>query len=200
LTSINASLSGIASHRREEFPMSDPKPNAYNHFSIGLHWLTVLLFVAVYSTIELRELFPKGSEMREAMKWWHASLGLSIFAVAGLRLLVRLVVRSRAGKELPAWQRMISGATHLALYLLMIALPLIGWIMLSADGKPIPFFGLTLPPLIGPNEGLAEQLEELHETIGTLGYWLIGLHAMAALFHHYVLRDATLSRMLPART
>jgi cytochrome b561 len=82
----------------------------------------------------------------------------------------------------------------------MIALPLIGWIMLSADGKPIPFFGLTLPPLIGPNEGLAEQLEELHETIGTLGYWLIGLHAMAALFHHYVLRDATLSRMLPART
>jgi len=50
-----------------------------------------------------------------------------------------------------------------------------------------------------PNEALAGQLEEVHETIGTLGYWLIGLHATAGLFHHYVLRDATLTRMLPVR-
>jgi cytochrome b561 len=178
--------------------MTSVKPRAYNRLSIGLHWLTFLLFVAVYSTIELRELFPKGSDLRSAMKWWHASLGLSIFAVAGLRLVVRLFARPRS--EGPAWQRMISGATHLALYVLMIALPLIGWTMLSADGKPVPFFGLTLPPIVGPNEALAERLEEVHETIGTLGYWLIGLHAMAGLFHHYVLRDATLSRMLPART
>jgi cytochrome b561 len=180
--------------------MTEVKLKAYNRFSIGIHWLTVLLFVAVYSTIELRELFPKGSDMREAMKWWHASLGLSIFAVTGLRLIVRLAARAHPPKEAPTWQRVLSGATHLALYLLMIALPLIGWMMLSADGKPISLFGLGLPPLIGPNEGLAEQLEDVHETIGTFGYWLIGLHATAGLFHHYVLRDATLSRMLPIRT
>ncbi|HET8750506.1 MAG TPA: cytochrome b [Sphingomicrobium sp.] len=180
--------------------MTSAKPIAYNRLSIGLHWLTFLLFVAVYSTIELRELFPRGSDLRSAMKWWHASIGLSILAVAGLRLVVRLFARPRSPGETPAWQRALSGGTHLALYLLMIALPLIGWMMLSADGKPIPFFGVGLPPLISPNEGLAEQLEEVHETIGTLGYWLIGLHATAGLFHHYVLRDATLSRMLPART
>jgi cytochrome b561 len=171
----------------------------YKRFSIGLHWLTVLLFVAVYSTIELREFFPNGSDLRAAMKWWHASLGLSIFAVVWLRLVLRLVTR-HGGPQIPAWQRAMSGATHAALYLLMIGLPVLGWLMLSADGKAIPLFGLTLPPLIGPNEVLAERLEELHEVIGTLGYWLIGVHAAAALFHQYVLRDSTLSRMLPARS
>jgi cytochrome b561 len=58
---------------------------------------------------------------------------------------------------------------------------------------------LPLPPLIGPDDGLADRMEELHETVGTLGYWLIGLHAAAGLFHHYVLRDKVLTRMLPAR-
>jgi cytochrome b561 len=180
--------------------MSDVKPGSYNAVSIGLHWATVLLFVAAYSTIELRELFPKGSGMRDAMKWWHESVGLAIFVLAGLRLLIRLVARPRLPKENQAWLRALSGASHAALYLLMIALPLIGWIMLSADGKVIPFFGVHLPPLVAADENLAGQLEELHETLGTLGYWLIGLHATAALFHHYVLGDKTLRRMLPVRT
>jgi len=93
--------------------MADARPNIYNGFSIGLHWLTVLIFVAVYSTIELRELFPKGSDIREAMKWWHVSLGLSIFAVAGLRLVVRIFA-GRPPNATPAWQRALSGTTHLA--------------------------------------------------------------------------------------
>ena len=58
---------------------------------------------------------------------------------------------------------------------------------------------IELPPLIGPDEARAESLEELHKTVGTIGYWLIGLHAAAALFHHYVQRDNTLTRMLPLR-
>jgi cytochrome b561 len=200
LISINASLVGNASDSLQGGLMSSAgKLNGYNRLSIGLHWLTVLLFIAVYSTIELRELFPRESNLRAAMKWWHASLGLSIFAVVWLRLLLRLVIR-HGGPEMPTWQRAMSGATHAALYLLMIGLPLLGWLMLSADGKAIPLFGLTLPPLIGPDEALAEPLEELHETVGTLGYWLIGIHAAAGLFHQYVLRDSTLSRMLPARS
>ena len=67
--------------------------------------------------------------------------------------------------------------------------------MLSAKGKPVPFFGLTLPPLVAPDKALAERLQDLHALIGTIGYWLIGLHAAAALFHHYVSRDDTLRRM-----
>jgi cytochrome b561 len=88
---------------------------------------------------------------------------------------------------------------HVALYALMIGMPLAGWLMLSAAAKPIPLFGLQLPALIGESKALADLIEEIHETGGTVGYYLIGLHAAAALFHHYVKRDNTLPRMLPSR-
>ena len=77
----------------------------------------------------------------------------------------------------------------------MIGMPVAGWIILSAEGKTIPFFGFELWPLVSANSALAEQVEELHELGGSIGYWLIGLHAVAALFHHYILRDNLLFRM-----
>lgn len=85
------------------------------------------------------------------------------------------------------------------LYALMIAMPLTGWLLLSASGKPIPFFGLQLPALIAENKDLAKQLKEVHEVIGTTGYYLIGLHVVASLYHHYMICDNTLLRMLPGR-
>jgi cytochrome b561 len=78
----------------------------------------------------------------------------------------------------------------------MIGMPLAGWLILSSAGKPVPFFGLELPALIAENKDLSKQIKEIHETVGQLGYFLIGLHALAALFHHYILRDNTLYRML----
>ncbi len=78
-------------------------------------------------------------------------------------------------------------------------MPIAGWLILSAEGDPVRFWGLELPALIGPNESLEDFLEEVHETGGTAGYVLIGLHATAALFHHYALRDNTLVRILPGR-
>ena len=60
-------------------------------------------------------------------------------------------------------------------------------------------FGLELPPLVAPDRDLARLIHDIHETVGIAGYWLIGLHALAALVHHYVVRDDTLRRMLPGR-
>jgi cytochrome b561 len=91
----------------------------------------------------------------------------------------------------------VAKAMYLALYAFLIAMPILGWLTLSAAGKPIPFFGLELPALIGIDEVSAHSLEDIHETIGVIGYYLIGLHASAALFHHYFMRDDTLLRMLP---
>jgi cytochrome b561 len=71
--------------------------------------------------------------------------------------------------------------------------------MLSAGGKPIPFFGVQMPALLDENKDLAGQLKEVHETVGTIGYFLIGAHALAALFHHFITRDNTLVRMLPGK-
>lgn len=172
----------------------------YGSLSIGIHWLMVLLFVAVYGSMELRELFEKGSDPREAMKTWHFMLGMLVFVLVWLRLAARLSGPAPAIQpEPPGLQQFSSRLLHLALYALMIGMPLTGWLILSADGKPIPFFGLELPALIGENKGLVKQLEELHEVAGTTGYFLIGLHTVAALYHHYIVRDNTLTRMLPER-
>ena len=76
-------------------------------------------------------------------------------------------------------------------------MPLAGWLLLSAKGAAIPFFGVHLPALISKSEYLADIIEEIHEAGGTIGYFLIGLHALATLYHHYFVRDNTLRRMLP---
>ena len=79
----------------------------------------------------------------------------------------------------------------------MLVTPVLGWLTLSAEGKPIVLLGLHVPLLIGANEGLADQLKDVHEALATAGYFLIGLHAAAALFHHYITHDNTLVHMLP---
>lgn len=172
----------------------------YSPLNIALHWLMLLLIAAVYACIELKGNFPKGSDIREGLKYWHFVLGLSIFALVWLRLLGRLIGKTPVIQPAPpSWQKGLSHLMHLALYVLMIGMPLVGWLILNAEGKPAPFFGLELPMLVAKNPGLAESLEELHEFGGQAGYFLIGLHAVAGLLHHYVIRDNTLSRMLPGR-
>ena len=170
----------------------------YGSLSIGIHWLMLLLFVAVYAFIELRELYPKGSDPREAMKAWHFMLGMLVFVLVWPRLAARFSGPTPAIQPEPAsWMQLAAKLGHLALYALMIVMPLLGWLSLSAAGKPIPFFGLELPALIGENKELAKQIKEMHETIGTLGYYLIGLHVAAALYHQRIKHDNTMARMLP---
>lgn len=173
---------------------------SYGALSVGFHWVMVALIAAVYAAMELRGIFPKGSTGREFMKTMHYMLGLSVLILAAARLAANLMDRPPGITPEPArWQSLSARAMHYALYALMLGLPLLGWLMLSASGKPVPFFGLTLPPLTAENEALADLLEEIHETGATVGYFLIGGHAAAALLHHYVMKDDTLRRMLPRR-
>jgi cytochrome b561 len=170
----------------------------YTTASIALHWLMLLLIVAVYACIELREFYPKGSDMRNALKSWHFTLGLTVFTLVWLRIVLRLVQRTPdIQPPLPDWQRILSLLTHGALYLFMIGMPLLGWLVLSGEAKAVPFYGIDLPALIGKNKQLAETIEDIHVTIGDIGYFVIGLHAAAALYHHYLRGDNTLRRMLP---
>ena len=170
----------------------------YSSLSITLHWAMLLLLIAVYACMELREYYPKGSDFPEGLKMWHFMFGLTVL----LLVLIRVVARVTGGTppitpDPPAWQTLIARLTHFALYAFMIAMPIAGWVILSASGKTIPFYGLDLPALVGPNKALAEQVKELHETVATIGYFLVGLHAVAALFHHYIVKDDTLRRMMP---
>jgi cytochrome b561 len=170
----------------------------YGTLSIALHWIMFILMAAVYASIELRVLFPKGSDPREAIKALHFMLGLSVLLLLMLRIYARVSSPSPTIKPaLSCIQNVAAKAGHLTLYALMLMMPVLGWLTLSAAGKPIPFFGAELPALIAQNKELAKSLKELHETIGVIGYYLIGFHVLAALYHHYFKKDNTLTRILP---
>lgn len=172
----------------------------YAKFPMALHWITLLLIIAVYACIELRVFYPKGTEMRDGLKHWHYMLGITLWGLTLIRLAVRLFNPAPPkDSSINTLQRFAANAVHFLLYALLIVMPLLGWALLSAEGKPLIWFGLQLPSLIGENKELATQLKEIHATMGAFGYFLIGFHALAALFHHYVKHDNTLLRMLPAR-
>lgn len=171
----------------------------YGKLSITMHWLMLALFIGVYGCIEIKGLLPRGGNLRSLFLGLHGLFGLSIFALVWVRLLGRLAPRPPIKPALPAWQTGISHLMHLALYMLMIGTPLLAWLMLAAGGKPMPYFGFLLPAPVAVDPGLAKQFKYWHELLGSAGYWLIGLHAVAGVFHHYCVGDNTLTRMLPRR-
>lgn len=176
------------------------KTQQYAPISIVLHWAMLLLIAGAYACILLRENFERGSDLRDGLKTWHFMLGLTILLLVLVRIAARfLTIKPPITPPPPVWQMRFSKGAHVALYGFMLAMPLLGWTILSAEGKSIPFFGLEVFPLIGADKALADQVQEVHETIGTIGYYLIGIHAAAALLHHYFYKDDTLRRMLPGR-
>ena len=160
---------------------------------IALHWLTVIAVIMAYLTQE-SELFENLFDSEQ----WHYLFGLLILVSVIPRLLIRLLSPTPA-IEPPMQPAMlwVARLTHLALYGFLLLMPLVGYLLLCAEGEPISWQGMTLPALITPNEQSAEWLEELHEAGASAGYLLIGLHSGAALFHHVLLKDNTLRRMLP---
>lgn len=166
---------------------------------IALHWLTLALLVLVFASAELREIFPKGSTGRAGLRHWHEVVGLLVFGLVWVRLLARTFSRAPSIQPMPPrWQALLATAVHVGLYGLMIVLPLSGWVMLNADGKAVTWFGFELPTLVAASRPLAHRIKEVHEALASAGYALIGVHAAAALFHHYVIRDNALRLMLPS--
>lgn len=170
----------------------------YSRWMVRFHWLTVLLLIAIYASIEFRVLFEKGTAERDLMKEVHFMLGLSLWFITLIRLLVRRFSVIPMIEPAPtAIALKVSALMHLALYGFLLLMPLLGWLILSAGDKVIPFWGFQLPALIGPDPELAGSIKEIHELMGTAGYVLIAMHTMAALLHHYLHKDNTLKRMLP---
>lgn len=177
--------------------MNELRPTAYSRTMIYIHWGVALLIAAAFATIELRELFEKGSVPREGLKTVHFHLGITILAL----VLIRLLVRARTSAPAitpppPAWQTGSSHLLHAVLYGLMLAMPILGWLTLSAAGKPLPF---GLPALVEASKDAAGWYKELHHQLGEVLYILIGVHIAAALVHHLAFKDNTLKRIMPSR-
>jgi cytochrome b561 len=163
-----------------------------------LHWLTAVLVLAVYLLVEQSDLFPRGSGGRAAMLQGHFWTGLAIWLLLWWRLALRAGgATPPIAPPLPRWQAGLSRLLHLALYAFLLAMPLLGLATAWSDGKQLllPFTTIPLPSLLPTDKALAHRLEDLHGTIGELFYWVIGLHILAALYHHFFVRDDTLRRM-----
>lgn len=163
-----------------------------------LHWLIAVLILAMaWLGLTMGDL-PNGPD-KIATYALHKSIGLSVLALAALRLLWRLYAGAPgAVAGTPRWQARIAGVTHVALYALLLALPLSGWLLNSAAGFPLQWFGLfNLPALAGRDEALHALAAQAHELLFWTLAGLVVLHAAAALYHHLFLGDATLARMLP---
>ena len=172
--------------------------NEWGSISKALHWLVVALILAMaWIGLTMGDL-PNGPD-KIATYALHKSIGLSILALAALRLLWRLQAGAPAPVAgTPRWQARIAGVTHVALYALLLAIPLSGWVVNSSAGFPLQWFGLfNLPAIAGKDQGLHALAEQVHEWL----FWTLVLvavaHAAAALHHHLFLRDDTLARMLP---
>jgi cytochrome b561 len=131
---------------------------------------------------------------------YHKWAGITILALMALRVVVRITMHwrntSMSALTAPRWQQHIARTTHYSLYALMVIAPLSGWLMSSAKGFPIVWFGLIhLPDLVAKNAALAEQLTDVHELAAYSLAVLIVLHIAAALKHHWLDRDGILQRM-----
>ena len=168
----------------------------YTATAVVLHWLlAALIFVAFPLAFYMSDL-PL-SPARLQLYSYHKWIGISVLLLVGLRIVWRLTHRPPAlPNDLPRWQRAASHAVHGLLYLLILAVPMTGWLMSSAKGFQTVWFGvLPLPDLVEKNRELGQALGSAHQFLNYLLLTLVILHVVAALKHHFHERRPFLQRM-----
>jgi cytochrome b561 len=167
----------------------------------AFHWVMALLILAQI-VLGLMAAGWHLSPTKIQLFFWHKSNGMLILGLLALRLAWRLANPTPAlPAGTPAWERAAARASHAALYVLMIALPVTGWIVNSASNIPFRIFYLIpLPALVAPDKALADAVALVHRGLFVLLALVLVAHVGAALRHHFVKRNDILVRMLPWRT
>lgn len=162
-----------------------------------LHWLFFLLLIGSWYAVEMHEDFPKGTPERAEWMALHFSIGVTVFALVWARLAWRLTGEVPAAVPGLRWQRISASVVHAALYLLLIAMPVTGLLTVQFKDRAVSWFGLVdIPRVLAPDPALAEALKEFHgEVLWPMLLTFVALHAAAALWHHFRLKDDTLRRM-----
>jgi cytochrome b561 len=177
--------------------MADARPTTYTPTARFLHWLTaaiVLVIIPMGIVMANMELGKLGDVLFDL----HRSLGFVLLPLAIWRVWFRLTHPVPAlPPDIPGYQVLAAEATHWALYALLLAQPIIGWIANSAYGAPLNFFWLfDLPPIWAKNEPLSDTMFALHRWLGFLMAAILLAHIGAAFFHHFVRKDNILTRMV----
>ena len=179
-------------------------PVRYSPVAMLLHWVLAAAILTAFSVGLYVEDLPFSPSKLKLINW-HKWAGVAILALSLLRLVWRLAHRppalpARIEQAMPHWQRVAHHGTHHLMYLLFLAVPLLGWAYSSAKGYPIVWLGvLPLPDFVSPDPALADALKPLHALAawGLIG--LVALHVVAALKHQFIDRDGLLDRMRPGR-
>ncbi len=178
----------------------------YNKVAIGLHWLLALAILGMVFLGGYMSDLPRTDAGKYPLYQWHKSIGIIILLLSVLRLVWRLMHKVPAmPATTPHWQKWAAKLAHFGLYGLMLGLPLSGWAMVSASPLNIPtvLFGiipwphLPILPDLANKADYAKFFYETHELLVTLFWFLLAAHVAAALYHHFILRDDVLRRMLP---
>lgn len=170
----------------------------YGSVAKFFHWL---IFLMMASSLYMGFVMVGMSMSPDKFKLYgrHKSFGATILILAVLRLLWKM---ANVAPVLPSHMRPIekflAHAGHAMLYVLMIGMPMTGWLMSSASGFPVSVFGLfTLPDLIAPDKDVKDLLVMIHGWIAWVILAVVGLHILAALLHHFYYKDNVLRRMIP---
>ncbi|WP_068857471.1 cytochrome b [Perlucidibaca aquatica] len=179
--------------------MASTRPTHYPSLIIGFHWLVAALVLAAFALVFVAEELGDKS-LKGTLITLHKSIGISVLFIMVLRIMMTLTIVRPAAAPGPRALRIVAQSVHWAFYGLLIAIPFLGWWMSSAAGKPINWFFLfEVPSVAALDMPFAKELKEWHEELGEILLVLVGLHAGAALWHHYVKKDNTLQRMLPKK-
>lgn len=171
---------------------------AWDPVSKFFHWSTAMLIIVMVVLGWLAVTYPLSPAKLQLFNW-HKSLGLFVLAWVALRLAWRMAHRAPAppADSSPAEQR-AARIAHGSLYILMLAMPISGWVINSAADFPLRWFGLfSVPPLVAPDKGIQDAAETVHFTLFWTLLGLVVLHAAAAVHHHRHRRNNVLTRMLP---
>ena len=175
--------------------MNTAPATRYSGIAIALHWVLGLAIIGSFAMGIYMSDLPM-SPTRLKLYNYHKWAGITILTLSALRLLWRLTHRPPADVPMPTWQARIAHFTHVALYALFFAVPLVGWAYSSAAGFPIVVFGvMPLPDFVSPDKALAEVLKATHAKLAFLMAFLVVGHIAGALKHQFIDRDGLLTRM-----
>lgn len=172
-------------------------PIRYGAAAQILHWLTFALLLGSFGLgLYMVELPLSPQKLR--LIAWHKWVGVTVFAVLLARLAWRLHCPPPPLPPMAPWQRHAAGAVHALIYVLLVLIPVTGWIGSSAKGFPTVYLGLfKLPDLVGKDPALADFLFRIHWLLNKTLLAAVAVHVAAALKHQFVDRDGLLERMLP---
>ncbi|NWG91671.1 MAG: cytochrome b [Parvularculaceae bacterium] len=181
----------------------------YTRVAIALHWLIALMVIGqLAGGFYMHNLPDAKAELKFELYQWHKSFGVTIMLLTLVRLAWRLTHKPPPlPAAMPQWEKIAARGAHIGFYILLIAMPFVGWLVVSsspfADSVQTYLFGVVHWPHlpffenVADRKGLSHDFAELHEYLAFAMIGLLGLHVAAALKHQFVNKDAVLSHMVP---